>query len=103
MGRDRSAIKLITKIILNWQHYIRTAFGISNACYGGEYDRLAGTGQGNRFSVDVCRDELYLIVKCIKKKDLGMNFKSNVVNETMPIAAVVHVNDNDLLSDGQLV
>ena len=100
VGRDRSAIKLITKIIPNWQHYARTGFGISNAYYSGEYDRLAGTGQGNRFSSNVCRDTLCLIIKCVETKDLGMNFKSNVVNETMPIAAVAHVDNNNLVSDG---
>jgi len=44
VGRDRAAIKLITKVIPNWRHYIRTGFGISNEYYGGEYDQLAGTG-----------------------------------------------------------
>ena len=102
-GRDRSAIKLIMKIIPNWRHYIRTGFGISNAYYGGEYDRLAGTGQENRFSGDVCRDTLCLIIKCVKTKDLGKNFKSNAVNQTTPIAAVACIDNNDLVSDGQLV
>ena len=54
VGRDRRAIKLITKVIPNWEHYLSTAFGISKKYYGGEERNLAGTGQGNRFSGDIC-------------------------------------------------
>ena len=103
VGRDKAAIKLITKVIPNWRHYIRTGFGNSNEYYGGEYDQLAGTGQGNRFSGDVCRDTSCLIIKAIETKDLGMKFKSNISNETISVSAVVYVDDNDLVSDGQRV
>jgi len=47
VGRDRQAIKLITKVIPNWEHHLSTAFGISKKYYGGEQRHLAGTGQGN--------------------------------------------------------
>ena len=44
VGRDRQAIKLITKVIPNWKHHLSTAFGISEKYYGGEQRHLAGTG-----------------------------------------------------------
>jgi len=44
VGRDRKALKLITKVILNWNYYISTSFGISDTYYGGEDNHLAGTG-----------------------------------------------------------
>ena len=47
VGRDRAAMKIISKVIPNWKHYICTGFGISKFYYGRENDRLAGTGQGN--------------------------------------------------------
>ena len=65
-GRSRRVIKLITKGIPNWNHYLSTAFGISLDYYGGEENRLAGMGQGNRFSGDVCRDTSCLIMKRIE-------------------------------------
>ena len=51
VGRDRAAIKLITKVIPNWNHYVSVACGISEKSYGGKDNKLAGTGQGNRFQV----------------------------------------------------
>ena len=71
-GRDRTAVKLIVKVISNWRYYILIGFGISDSYYGGKNNKLAGTGQGNRFSGDVCRDLSCLIIKDIEKKDLGM-------------------------------
>ena len=59
-------MKLITKVIPNWQHYVSTAFGISEKYYSGENNNLAGTGQENRFSGDVRHDTSYLIMKQIK-------------------------------------
>ena len=44
VGRDRRAMKLITKVIPNQQHYLSTVFGISESYYRGEQDKLAGTG-----------------------------------------------------------
>ena len=36
VGRDRKVLKLIAKVIPNWNHYISTSFGISNTYYGGK-------------------------------------------------------------------
>ena len=41
-------------------------FGISKSYYRGEQDKLAATGQGNRFSEDVCRDMSCIIIKEIE-------------------------------------
>ena len=68
VGKDRSAMKLIAKVIPNWRHYVCTRFGASSTYYGGEEDKLAGTGQGNRFSGDVCRDLSCLIIRNIECK-----------------------------------
>ena len=34
-GRNRAAVKLMSKVIPQWRHYIRTGFGISHSYYGG--------------------------------------------------------------------
>ena len=99
-GRDRAAVKLMSKVMPNWQHCVRTGHGISVSYYGGEFDKLAGTGQGNRFSGDVCRDTSCLILKVIENENLGMNFDSNVTQKSMHVAAVSYVDDNDLVTDG---
>ena len=59
-----------------WKHYVSTAFGISEEYYGGEENTLVGTGQGNKFSGDVCRDTSYLIIKVLEKRGLGIKFGS---------------------------
>ena len=62
-------------------HYLSTAFGISENYYGGESNQLAGTEQGNRFSKDVRRDTLCLIIKEIEWKKLGMKIHSKLTKK----------------------
>jgi len=76
--RNREAMKLIMKVIPNWKHYSCTGFGISSSYYRGENERLAGTGQGNKFSGDLCRDTSCLIIREIKRKRLEMFIESNI-------------------------
>ena len=52
---------------------------------------------------DVCRDTSCLILKVIEKNNLGMNFESLISNESMQVVAVSYVDDNDLVSDGEIV
>ena len=46
---------LCVKIMPFFEHHVSTGFGISDDFYGG-LEKLAGTGQGNKFSGDVCGD-----------------------------------------------
>ena len=61
--RDRNTMNLIAKVIPNLKHYVRIGFGISSTCYTREENPLAGIGQGNHFSGDLCRDTSSLTVK----------------------------------------
>ena len=45
-----------------FKHHISAGFGISDDFYRG-LEKLAGTGQGNKFSGDMCRDISCLIMK----------------------------------------
>ena len=99
--RSRKVIQLITKEIPNWNHYISTNFGISSIYYGGEDNRLAGTGQGNRFSGDVCRDTSCLIMKRIEIEKVGMRLTSVLSKKQEEITAVLFVDDADMISEGE--
>ena len=68
-GRERKVLKLISRVILNWNHYVSTLFEISRLYYGSEDNHLTGTGQGNGFLGDTCRDILCLIMKQIENKN----------------------------------
>ena len=67
-------MKLYTKLIPNFRHYVSTAFGVSTNFYRGEDENLAGTGQGNKFSGDMCRDVSCLIIKQLEEKHLEVKY-----------------------------
>ena len=72
-------------------------------CYGGEDNSLAGTGQGNRFSGNVCRDSSCLIIRNIERMNVGMKFESRVSRERVLKVVVAFVDDNDMVADGENV
>ena len=65
-------MKLFTKVISVMDHYVHAGYKRSKIHCGGHEELLAGTGQGNRFSGDMCRDILCLIIKQIERKSLGV-------------------------------
>ena len=77
-----------------------TAYGITDNYYGGEEKNLAGTGQGNCFSGDECRDTSCLIMRVIEKVNLGMKLKSHITSIKELIIAVLFVDDADMIEEG---
>jgi len=100
IGVNRNGLKLITKIIPRWKHHICTAFGISESYYGGIDHEMAGTGQGNKFSGDVCRDTSCLIIRQLEKQQFGVKMHSRMNNMNELISAVAFVDDTDLVVEG---
>ena len=60
-------IKLIAKIIPNFEYHICTSYRVSAKYYGGQKDKLGGTGQGNVLSGTFSRDVSYLIINEVEK------------------------------------
>ena len=54
LGKDRQAMKLFTKVMPVFKHYLCTLYGISKNYYRKSINKLIETGQGNRFSGDIC-------------------------------------------------
>jgi len=100
-GRNRKAMKLFTKIMPEFEHHINTGYGISLTSYGGRENQLAGTGQGNKFSGDMCRDISCLIIKQIENQGLGIKFKSPIKNTSEQSVSVSFVDDTDFIAEGQ--
>jgi len=100
-GRNRKAMVLFTKIMPHFKHHVQTGYGISERYYGGKEDELAGTGQGNKFSGDMCRDISCLIIKQLEKEQLGIIFKSNLTHLKEQCVSVSFVDDTDFVSEGQ--
>ena len=61
-----------------FKHYVCINYRISEKFYGGQLELLAGIGQGNVFSGNICRDTLYLIIKDLENKQLGINIKNSM-------------------------
>ena len=85
------------------ENYVCTTFGVSKECYGGRNRKLAGTGQGNVVSGNICQDSSCLILKSIENRKLGVAIKSPFNKEEVQQLAVAFVDDNDFISDGEKV
>ena len=64
-GAETKTIKLVTKMLPTMDNYVSIDFGVSKAFYGKYRSMLAGTGQGNVVSVNICRDLSCIILKYI--------------------------------------
>ena len=91
---------LCAKIMPKFRRCISTGHGLSEDYYGGEHKSLAGTGQGNKFSGDMCRDVSCLIAKVLENKKYGINIKSKASKEEQLCTSVAFVDDIDLAEDG---
>jgi len=100
LGRDRNVMKMLTNLIPRWKHYVSTAHGISKRYYGGSENELAGTGQGNKFSGDLCRDTSCMIIKVLEKNEMGVKYVSKLSRDEIIISAIAFVDDTDLVIDG---
>ena len=92
---------IITKLIPRWKHYVSTAYGISDQYYGGNEKKMAGTGQGNKFSGDLCRDTSCIIIIVLEKDELGIKYRSKISEQEMMISAIAFVDDTDLVAEGK--
>ena len=99
VGHNRNAMILYTKIMPHFQRYISTGYGISQEPYGGDVE-LAGTGQGNKFSGDMCRDISCLIIKQLEIQNLGILFLSVITYASILCSSISFVDDTDLVADG---
>ena len=62
---------------------------------------LAGAGQGNVVSGNICRDLSCLILKIIENRKLGVAIKSPFTKEEVQQLAIAFVDDNVFISDGE--
>ena len=63
--------------------------------------KLAGTGQGNKFSGDSCRDASCLMITQIENLNLGFEFSSYFIQNIEQIVAILFVDDADLMTNGE--
>ena len=74
-------------------------YKISLDYYGGFDNYLVGTGQGNKFSGNLCRGIYYLIIRDIEKRNLEIQFNNPIYQINHQVVSVSFVNDMDLVSN----
>ena len=67
LGVERELMMVFEKVFLIIKHHVSTSYGISEGYYGGEKDRLCGTGKGNSLSGAMSSDISHLIFKHIEE------------------------------------
>ena len=100
IGVNREAIKLITKVLPRCKHFIGTTYGVGKESYGEMNELLGGTGQGNVFSGNVCKDVSCFIFKEIEKKRLGIMLTSKYNDTEVQRNVIAFVDDSDFCSSG---
>ena len=75
IGVNRNMMLLLGKVLPKCNHCIGTAHGISSNYHGGVTEDLGGTGQGNVFSGNACRDVSCLIFKELENEKKGVIIK----------------------------
>ena len=100
VGRNRKEMILYTKIMPNFENHVNTGYGISQE-YSGGRNSLAGTGQGNKFSRDMCHDISCLIIRQLELQNLGITFLSIFTLLTVICSPISFVDDTDLIADGE--
>ena len=98
-GRNRKAIILFTKIMPEFKQCINTGFGLSSEYYRERENMLAGTGQGNKFSSDMCRDVSCLIIKQLEKENLSVIFKALENQQIEQCVSVSFADDTDFITE----
>lgn len=100
VGRNRKEMILYTKIMPNFENHVNTGYGISQEYYGGR-NSLDGTGQGNKFSGDICHNILCLIIRQLELQNLGITFLSIFIMLIVICSSISFVDDTDLVADGE--
>ena len=101
VGRDRNAMLIFTKILPIQQQYICTGYRISEKWYGGVSAKLVGTGQGNNFSGELCKDTSCLIIKQIENLSIEFEFNSYFIKNIEQIVVLLFVNNTDLITNSK--
>ena len=92
---------MICNIVAQFKHYICTGYGISSKFYGGKYEKLTGTGQGNMLSGAVCYDQSCLVFKKLEQLKKGIEIILSITLKRIRRTVIAYVDDADFYSNGK--
>ena len=101
IGAKRKPVKLITKVFPTMQHHIGATSGVIKENNGGTIELLGGSGQGNVFSGEPCRDVSCVIFRRLKKKKVGILIRSSYNGNIEKRVEMAHVDDDNSCTSGK--
>jgi hypothetical protein len=97
-GVPQPAINILLETMETMRLFLRTGFGESKTSYGGSHkERLAGYGQGNAAASPGFTAMSLLIVNAYLCGGYGAQIYSSYYKQLLLLAAVMYVNDTDLV------
>ena len=100
IGIEWASIKLFTKVLPVFKHYIYTSYSISTDYYRGQEDLVGGTGQRIKLPGNLCRDKSCLIINIPEQKQLGVIIESLLSKVKIQELCIGFVNDTDFITAG---
>ena len=97
IGIEREVIVLISRILLIFQRYIYTSYGISKCFYRGIKEKQGGMGQEYVLLVNISRDSSCIIIKEVQNNNNIVVIISSITKQSMNELAVVFVDNMNFL------
>lgn len=105
LGLPEQATTCMFGCIQNLHHYVRTAFGVSEASFGGPREEheipVQGVGQGNGGGPIIWAGVSTPILDMVRANNRGLYFTSPIALEGFQLIGFSFVDDNDLLEGGK--
>jgi len=101
LGVNREVIKVICNTVSKFKHFTYTGYGISSEYYGGDFESLTGTGQGNMLSGAVCRDQSCLVFKKLERMKKGVKLILPITLKRIRRTVIAYVDDADFFANGK--
>ena len=92
---------LISRILLIFQRYICTSYGISKIYYGGIEEKQGGTGQGHILLANISRDRSCIVIKEVQNNNEGTTITSPITKASINEMAVAFVDNTDFFANGE--
>jgi len=99
LGVNREVIKVICNTVSKFKHFTCTGYSISNEYYGGDFESLTGTGQGNMLSGAVCRDQSCLVFKKLERMKKGAELILPITLKRIRRMVIAYVDDVDFFAN----
>jgi hypothetical protein len=101
MGVDANTCRVMFGSLQQMQHYVKTAYGISDTSYGCIEIPLQGVLQGNGAGPAIWLLTSIPIINMLRRQGFGFKSSNLLTDENYHFAGYTYVDDTDLIHNGQ--